>query len=848
MIPRSITTDHLEEAVRRIALEGVPRHRRSRSYCLIAGLAPKFHGPRERAHLPSGDTVQDGSADAPGHRAGGRNFGAKDVHLPPKLVISVAREVATGEALAWNTFHGGKQSNRFLAERGFEVIRCRCRGNVGERPTALVPPRRTKTDRPARLASTAPSRPRVSVPVAPSARLRATRRFYDLLDRLACRTGGPRRLNQCDGRLDWPTRGIYFFFEPGEERSGSGQGPRVVRVGTHALASGAASTLWGRLRTHRGARVPLGGRHRSSIFRGLVGEALALRDGVAPPASWRRPGISKAVGKARLGDPEVKRAEEALESRVSETIGAMPFLWLGVTDEPGPESDRGWIERNAIALLSSHRTSAPDPPSDGWLGLKSSRPKVRRSGLWNQNHVNETCDASFLETMEHWIGRVSSPSLPDGSPVPVGSHTCRLRARPRRNAMRSSDRDGRPRGSGSAMGQALIRPGKAIGPAKHFVGRREELAAFAGMRAAASAHAMPQLAVLQAPSGAGKTALLFETARRAVSEGFVVLEIPSAALAHAGILRDRLVRQLSRRDRWKDLLPSFEFGLPGATGSASVAPPAVPPVVLLLRGLESLSRRCGPGEGRAAGIVLLLDEAQRLVRRDEAAVDLLLDALRGQPGLRTHAILSGLPDTLDALDSPDLARADRVLGLGPLDRAESVWLLRLWLDDNGFLSETAGELDRIAEHAQDWPEHLMHHIGPMLEGAAVNGGVADADVAATANAAAEPAMRTYYEQRLGVLRYRPAAEDDALLVLAHVAAGLPDGLSLTLVQRLIELAGAAPDLSLRLAHAGVLVETGGRWRFVLPALRSHILDTRGPLPTELETAVAGILGNRSPRD
>ena len=203
--------------------------------------------------------------------------------------------------------------------------------------------------------------------------------------------------------MGWPSRGVYFFFEPGEERSRSGAGPRVVRVGTHALAARTRSTLWGRLRSHRGTRSPPGGRHRSSIFRGLVGEALALRDGARLPPSWRRPGTSTAEGKAWLRDPEVRRAERILEERVSKTIGAMPFLWLGVTDEPGPGSDRGRIERNAIALLSGYRAPAPDPPSDGWLGLSSGRPKVRRSGLWNQNHVGEAFAPGFLDAMAAMI-------------------------------------------------------------------------------------------------------------------------------------------------------------------------------------------------------------------------------------------------------------------------------------------------------------------------------------------------------------------------------------------------------------------------------------------------------------
>ncbi len=47
----------------------------------------------------------------------------------------------------------------------------------------------------------------------------------------------------CTGRMRWPQRGVYFFFEDGETRSGSGSRHRVVRVGTHALVSGSRATL-----------------------------------------------------------------------------------------------------------------------------------------------------------------------------------------------------------------------------------------------------------------------------------------------------------------------------------------------------------------------------------------------------------------------------------------------------------------------------------------------------------------------------------------------------------------------------------------------------------------------------
>ena len=76
-------------------------------------------------------------------------------------------------------------------------------------------------------------------------------RFYSLMDRLALSLKGSRCLRDCEGRMDWPRRGVYFFFEPGENRSDSGSGLRIVRVGTHGVSSGSKSTLWQRLSQHR---------------------------------------------------------------------------------------------------------------------------------------------------------------------------------------------------------------------------------------------------------------------------------------------------------------------------------------------------------------------------------------------------------------------------------------------------------------------------------------------------------------------------------------------------------------------------------------------------------------------
>jgi len=75
-------------------------------------------------------------------------------------------------------------------------------------------------------------------------RLRDVQRFYAILSDLEHRLGGTRTLATANGRLGWPQRGIYLFFEPGQVRSASGSGLRVVREGTPTTAAGGA---WRRL-------------------------------------------------------------------------------------------------------------------------------------------------------------------------------------------------------------------------------------------------------------------------------------------------------------------------------------------------------------------------------------------------------------------------------------------------------------------------------------------------------------------------------------------------------------------------------------------------------------------------
>lgn len=180
-----------------------------------------------------------------------------------------------------------------------------------------------------------------------------------------------------------------------------------MRVGTHALTHGSRSTLRQRMSQHRG-KVKGGGNHRGSIFRLLVGQAMIEKGTVPPCPSWGVKGdLTKAAETLKMDREAIRNAERPVEEAVSNYLGAMPFLWLDISDEPSSESLRGYVERNAIALLSNHDRPVLDPASPGWLGQFSGRMLVTGSQLWNQRHVAETHDANFIPVLTQIANRMA---------------------------------------------------------------------------------------------------------------------------------------------------------------------------------------------------------------------------------------------------------------------------------------------------------------------------------------------------------------------------------------------------------------------------------------------------------
>ncbi|MBI4937777.1 MAG: hypothetical protein HY846_06100 [Nitrosomonadales bacterium] len=233
-------------------------------------------------------------------------------------------------------------------------------------------------------------------------RLRDIDRFYQLINRIAkADQAEALHLGARQGQTV-PQRGIYFFMQPGETRMTSPFESRIVRIGTHSVSAGSKATLWNRLRTHRGGENG-SGNHRGSIFRLHIGDSLIRKRGLE--SAYQTWGAGQSAPEA------VRAGEKEMELEVSKIISVMPVLWLEVNDEPSADSDRAYLERNLIALLSGP-TGPLDLPSANWLGRWSSREAINFSGLWNVNHVYDEYDPHVLNVLEKYIESLEGTSKP----------------------------------------------------------------------------------------------------------------------------------------------------------------------------------------------------------------------------------------------------------------------------------------------------------------------------------------------------------------------------------------------------------------------------------------------------
>ena len=133
----------------------------------------------------------------------------------------------------------------------------------------------------------------------------------------------------------------------------------------------------------------------------------------AKPAAW---------GLGQTAAADIRRNEELLERRVSEIIGDMPLLWLDVGDEAGPASDRAYLERNIIGLLSRSYVLSSQVECD-WLGNMSDDYRISMSGLWNLDHLFYPPDQRFLGVLKVYVSAtLGGRPAPETSLAPKNWH------------------------------------------------------------------------------------------------------------------------------------------------------------------------------------------------------------------------------------------------------------------------------------------------------------------------------------------------------------------------------------------------------------------------------------------
>lgn len=158
-----------------------------------------------------------------------------------------------------------------------------------------------------------------------------------------------------------PHNGIYIFFEKGETitTSDGRELDRIVRVGTHEKDN----RLFNRIDQHFKGNI------KSSIFRKDIGEALSTNN------------------------------EEIISKYMQENLSFVVF-------EVATKEERLYWEEKIILTLSKAAILGQISPSKKWLGNKSPKEKIRRSGLWQVEGIYiEELDKAGISKLMQIVGK-----------------------------------------------------------------------------------------------------------------------------------------------------------------------------------------------------------------------------------------------------------------------------------------------------------------------------------------------------------------------------------------------------------------------------------------------------------
>jgi len=182
------------------------------------------------------------------------------------------------------------------------------------------------------------------------------------------------------------SNGIYIMFEEGEAHDGY---DRITRVGTHK----GVNQLRGRLKEHY-----INPNKNRSIFRKNIGRCLLKQEEHPYMCSWELDSSKPDIRTQNSSELDFA-FEQLLEKQITSYIQRETSF---VTIQVDHKETRMWLEAKLIATIAQGGENIERP---NWLGNDSPKPKIRKYGLWQEQHVQR---ASFdLKATEAVIRKFS---------------------------------------------------------------------------------------------------------------------------------------------------------------------------------------------------------------------------------------------------------------------------------------------------------------------------------------------------------------------------------------------------------------------------------------------------------
>jgi len=166
-----------------------------------------------------------------------------------------------------------------------------------------------------------------------------------------------------------PDNGIYIMFEKGELAH---DGERIVRIGTHTGDKELRSRIYQHFENENKNR---------SIFRKNIGRCFLNKEQNPYLSTWELDTTPKK-NKELFSHLIDKTLEAELENEISKLMQErLTFCLLEVPSN----KDRLHYEARLIGTVSGCTNCGP---SNNWLGQFSPKDKIKKSGLWQENHLN----------------------------------------------------------------------------------------------------------------------------------------------------------------------------------------------------------------------------------------------------------------------------------------------------------------------------------------------------------------------------------------------------------------------------------------------------------------------------